>query len=396
MNLTFSDYELAFRDEVLAFIAENLTPEVERAQRLSPTAIPEKSASAPWHAALYKKGWVAPYWPKEYGGAAWTEAQRYIFETECAKAGTPTLAPFGIHMVGPVIIKFGDAKQKQYYLPRILSGEHYWCQGYSEPGAGSDLASLQTRAVREDGHYVVNGTKIWTTHAHVADFMFALVRTSATARKQDGISFLLIDMKTPGISVRPITTIGGDHEVNQVFFDDVRIPIENLVGEENKGWTYAKYLLEFERGGSFRAARLRRQLTELREVIAEDAQSIDDDSVEIRASEIEVDIDTLEMMELKLLSDVQNGRNPGPFSSIIKLRSAEIYQATARLGVDVLGLRALVWETRRPLYGWNEPFILPEKQTPLLPAHLNGRARTIFGGSSEVQHEIIAKQMLNL
>ena len=399
MDLSFSANEQKFRDEVRDFIAKNLTAEAKRNQRLSPTGIPEKAAFESWHAALYKKGWVAPYWPKEHGGTGWTEAQLYIFETECGKAGTPTLLPFGIHMVGPVIIRYGTDAQKNYYLPKILSGEHYWCQGYSEPGSGSDLASLKTRAVRDGDHYVVNGTKIWTTHAHLADHMFALVRTSDTPKKQEGISFLLIDMKTKGISTRPIITIGGDHEVNQVFFDDARIPVENRIGEENKGWTYAKYLLEFERGASFRATRLRRQIRELKELLmrsAGGAALADDDHFAGRMSEIEIDVDALEMMELKLLSDVQHGRNPGPVSSVLKLRGTEIYQDITRLGVDILGPHALVWEPRRPLYGFNDPSVLSDGELPLLPAHLDGRAQTIFGGSSEIQHEIIAKQMLGL
>jgi len=395
MDLSFSPAEQAFRDEVRDFIARNLTAESKRNQRLSPGGIPEKSAWETWHAALYKQGWVAPYWPKEHGGTGWSEAQRYIFENECAKAGTPTLLPFGIQMVGPVLMKFGTEAQKNFYLPRIISGEDYWCQGYSEPGSGSDLASLKTRAVRDGDHYVVNGTKIWTTHAHFATRMFALVRTSDTPKRQEGISFLLIDMKTRGISTRPIITMGGDHEVNQVFFDDVRVPVENRVGEENKGWTYAKYLLEFERGAGFRATRLRRQINELKELLS--GRDDDEDKFNERMSGIEIDVDALEMMELKLLSDVQHGRNPGPIASVLKLRGTEIYQDITRLGVDIMGPHALVWEPRRPLYGdFNDPSILPDNELALLPAHLDGRAQTIFGGSSEIQHEIIAKQMLGL
>lgn len=398
MDLSFSKEELAFRDEVRDFVASNLTADAKRGQRLSPSAIPEKPVFESWHAALYRKGWVAPYWPKEYGGAGWSPAQRYIFESELSRAGAPRLLPFGIHMVGPVIIKFGSQVQKDFYLPRILSGEDYWCQGYSEPGSGSDLASLKTRAVRDGDHYVVNGTKIWTTHAHFADRMFALVRTADTPKRQEGISFLLIDMKTKGITIRPILTIGGDHEVNQVFFDDVRVPVENRVGEENKGWTYAKYLLEFERGAGFRATGLRRQVAELRELIARDGAGslADDASIAARLAEIEIDIDAIEFIELKLLSDVQAGRNPGPISSVLKLRGTEVFQAITRLGVDVIGYNALVWEPRRPLYGLNEPGVLPEEELAVLPSHLDGRAHTIFGGTSEIQHEIIAKQMLGL
>jgi acyl-CoA dehydrogenase len=395
MDLSFSADEQNFRDDVRDFIAKNLTAEAKRNQRLSPTGIPEKSAWETWHAALFKKGWVAPYWPKEYGGTGWSEAQRYIFETECAKAGTPTLLPFGIQMVGPVLMKFGTEAQKNFYLPRIISGEDYWCQGYSEPGSGSDLAALKTRAVRDGDAYIVNGTKIWTTHAHFATRMFALVRTSDTPKRQEGISFLLVDMKTKGISTRPIITMGGDHEVNQVFFDDVRVPVENRVGEENKGWTYAKYLLEFERGAGFRATRLRRQIRELKELLS--GRDDDEDNFNQRMSGIEIDVDALEMMELKLLSDVQHGRNPGPIASVLKLRGTEIYQDITRLGVDIMGPHALVWEPRRPLYGdFNDPSILSDNELALLPAHLDGRAQTIFGGSSEIQHEIIAKQMLGL
>lgn len=396
MDFSFSREELAFRDEVRDFIARNLTEDVKRMQRMTPSALSEKPVFASWHAALFKKGWVSPYWPKEYGGTGWTPAQRYIFETECGKAGTPSLLPFGVHMVGPVIIKFGTEQQKAFYLPRIVSGEDYWCQGYSEPGSGSDLASLKTKAVRDGDHYVINGTKIWTTHAHFANRMFALVRTSDTPKRQEGISFILIDMTTKGISTRPIITIGGDHEVNQVFFDDVRVPVENRVGEENKGWTYAKYLLEFERGASFRAARLRRQLDELRRLSARGNGSAGDSGIAARISEIEIDVDTLEMMELKLLSDVQAGRNPGPISSVLKLRTTEIFQAITRLGVDIIGNNALVWEPRRPLYGLNEQAVLPDDELAVLPAYLDGRAHTIFGGTSEIQHEIIAKQMLRL
>jgi acyl-CoA dehydrogenase len=396
MDLSFSKDELAFRAEVRDFVAKNLTEDDRRGQRLTAGGLCEKAVFGSWHAALYKKGWVAPYWPKEHGGAGWTPAQRYIYESELARAGAPRLLPFGIHMVGPVIIKYGSQQQKDYYLPKILSGEHYWCQGYSEPGSGSDLASLKTRAVRDGDHYVVNGTKIWTTHAHFADHMFALVRTADSAKRQEGISFLLIDFKSPGISIRPIILMGGDHEVNQVFFDDVRVPVENLVGKENKGWTYAKYLLEFERGASFRATGLRRDLDDLRGLIGRDAATSADTGIAARLSEIEIDIDAIEMIELKLLSDVQAGRNPGPISSLLKLRGTEVFQAITRLGVDAIGYNALVWEPRRPLFGLNEPPVLPDEELAILPTHLNGRAHTIFGGTSEIQHEIIAKQMLGL
>jgi acyl-CoA dehydrogenase len=379
------------------FIAANLTADLARAQALTPSVFSEPDVSGPWQKALHARGWVAPGWPKEYGGPGWTPAQRWIFDTECARAGTPTLSPLGMRMVGPVIIRFGSDAQKNFYLPRMLAGEDYWCQGYSEPGSGSDLASLKTRAVRDGDHYVVNGTKIWTTHAHHANRMFALVRTADTPRKQDGISFILIDMTLPGITIRPIKTIGGDHEVNQVFFDDVRVPLSDLIGEENKGWTYGKYLLEFERGGAG-AARLRARFDQMVRLArsAQTGPAIDDMDIARRIAELDVDIDTLDMIELRIMSDLQTGQNPGAVSSLLKLRTSEIQQAMTRLGVDLIGYDALYWEPTRPLHGLNEPPAIPENELTIVPEYLNRRAYTIFGGTSEVQRDIIAKSMLGL
>jgi acyl-CoA dehydrogenase len=400
MDLEFTPAEQAFQREVQAFIAANLTPDMKRAMALNTAFFPEPDTSMPWHRALRTKGWVAPLWPKEHGGPGWTPAQSYIFETECARAGAPFVSPLGVRMVGPVIIGFGSEQQKAHFLPRILSGEHYWCQGYSEPGAGSDLASLATRAVRDGEHYIVNGSKIWTTHAHFATHMFALVRTSQSAKKQDGISFILIEMKSPGITIRPIHTIGGDHEVNQVFFDDVRVPAANLVGAEGQGWTYGKYLLEFERGGGLAAARLRSALDKVAELarasIEGGTPALADPSIANRFSEIEIDIDTLEMTELRVMSSLQSGQNPGPISSLLKLRNSELRQAVTRLAVDVLGADALPFEPMRPLHALNHEPIVPEAALPVVAQHLNSRAYTIFGGTSEVQREILAKSMLGL
>jgi acyl-CoA dehydrogenase len=398
MDLTFSAEEQAFAKDVRDFIAANLPPEVKRAQALTPSVFSDPGVVTAWQNALHKKGWVAPGWPKAYGGPDWSPAQRWIFETECARAGVPQISPMGTKMVGPVIIGFGTQEQKDYYLPRILSGEDAWCQGYSEPGSGSDLSSLKTRAVRDGDHYVVNGTKIWTTHAHHANRMFALVRTSDEPRQQDGISFLLIDMKAKGVTIRPILTIGGDHEVNQVFFDDVRVPVADRVGEEGKGWTYGKYLLEFERGGGIASAKLREALQTVADLAESDAsaRAIDDPDIALRLSEIEVDIDALEMMELRVLSDMQGGRNPGAVSSLLKLRVSEIHQAVTRLGVDVIGYDGLVVEPTRPLYALNHAPIVDEKVLTVVPKHLNGRAYTIFGGSSEIQRDIIGKLVLGI
>jgi len=393
MDLSFSPAEEAFQAEVRAFIAAHLTEEIRRAWAMTSSFLAEPEISGPWHRALATKGWVAPLWPKEHGGPGWTPAQHYIFEAECARAGAPPLAPLGIRMVGPVLIGFGSSAQKARYLPRILSGEDYWCQGYSEPGAGSDLASLSTRAIRDGDHYIVNGSKIWTTHAHHANRMFALVRTGHGKRKQEGISFLLIDMTLPGISIRPIHTMGGDHDVNQVFFDDVRVPMENLVGEEGQGWSYGKYLLEFERGAGMAAARLRTTLQKLRVIAGYEAE---DPLFAARFSELDIDVDTIEMMELRILSSLQAGQNPGPVASLLWLRTSEVKQAVTRLGVDVLGADALPAEPNRPFYALNHAPVVADDHLTIMPLHLNGRAETIFGGASEVQREIIGKMILGL
>ena len=393
MDLNFTEAERAFQQEVRDFLAASLTPELKRGQALTASVFAEPDIGTPWHRALAAKGWIAPAWPAEYGGTGWSPAQRWIFATECARAGAPIWTNMGLQMVGPVIMHYGTQAQKDYYLPRILSGEDYWCQGYSEPGSGSDLASLKTRAVRDGDDYVINGTKIWTTHAHHATKMFALVRTADTGRKQEGITFILIDMTTPGISIRPIMTIGGDHEVNQVFFDDVRVPVANRIGEEGKGWTVGKYLLEFERGGAVTAGQLRASLERVVEVARNDGRL---DDFALRAAEIDIEIDALETTELRVMSALASGQNPGAISSLLKLRHSELRQSVTRLGADVLGQDALVVEPRRPLYHLNEPALLPESELPFVPEYLNSRAYSIFGGSSEVQHEIIAKQMVGL
>ena len=395
MNLEFTADELAFRDEVRAFLDAHLTPELVRAQQMTTTVFPEPEVSMPWHRALHARGWIAPGWPAEHGGPGWSPAQRFIFETECARAGAPLTIPLGLKMVGPVIIGFGSPEQKAFYLPRILSGEDYWCQGYSEPGSGSDLASLKTRATRDGDQYVINGTKIWTTHAHHANRMFALVRTADTGKRQEGISFVLIDMKTPGITIRPIRTIGGEHEVNQIFFDDVRVPVANRVGDEGQGWAMGKYLLEFERGGGIASARLRRELGKI-ERVADEVGAAHDPRIVAEMIAVSTDIDALEMIELKMLSTLQVGQNPGAISSLLKLRASEIKQAVTRLGVEVVGAAGLAWEPRRPLYDLDDSGVVSEGVLPVVSTYLNARANTIFGGASEIQRDIMAKTMLGL
>jgi acyl-CoA dehydrogenase len=392
MHLELSPEEQAFRDEVRAFLRDNLTPEMRRGQRFTTGVYPEPEISGPWQQALNRKGWLVPMWPVEWGGTGWTAAQRFIFESECALAGAPLVHPMGVRLVGPVILRFGTEEQKRHYLPRILNGDDYWCQGFSEPGAGSDLASLKMAAVKDGDDYVLNGSKIWTTHAHHSNMMFALVRTSTEGKRQEGISFLLIDMDTPGIEVHKIDTIGGDYDVNQVFFTDVRVPQANRVGPENGGWDCAKYLLEFERGGGIFSGRLRSQLKRIGDAIAElRGQGVDVRSnaqLVARFGEVCADLDCFEMFELRVMGALQPGQNPGPVSSILKLRASRMKQAVAELGVEVLGPQALHW-SEAPGEGDSLPPLL-------VPDYLNSRAFTIFGGASEVQLTIIAKSVVGV
>ena len=398
MKLEDSDQQQAFRHEVRAFIAEHLPADLRRAQRLTPTVFSEPEIQREWHQALFKRGWIAPGWPVELGGTGWGTVQRFIFDSECAAAGAPMVSPSGLRMVGPVLMGFGSEAQKRYYLPRMLSGEDYWCQGYSEPGSGSDLASLKTRAVRDGSDYLVNGSKIWTTHAHHANRMFALVRTDDNGRKQEGISFLLIDMDSPGITVRPIRTLGGEHEINQVFFDDVRVPQANRVGDEGAGWRYGKYLLEFERGGSPASGRLRHALQRIVDEAqrADDGQAMADPLFVAELSRVDIDIEALAMTELRVMSALQTGENPGPISSLLKLRASQLEQEVSRLGLSVIGSDALPWEAQRPLYALDHEPLVSEAALPLVSRYLNSRAYTIFGGSSEIQHEILAKTLCGL
>jgi len=385
-----------FRAEVRAFLDAQLTAEMVRATRLSTSVIADPDIGMEWHRRLYRRGWIAPAWPVQYGGPGWSLEQRWIFETECTAADAPTLSPLGLRMAGPVIMRFGTAEQKAHYLPRMLAGDDYWCQGYSEPGSGSDLASLATRAVRDGDHYVINGTKIWTTHAHFANRMFALVRTGeATVKKHEGISFLLIDMATPGITVRPIRGIAGDHEVNQVFFDDVRVPVACRLGDEGQGWTIAKYLLEFERGGTMAGGRTRAALARVRRLIDGGLSGVPrpleaDDLLAIAA--VEVDLLALEATELRVMSTLAVGQNPGSVSSLLKLRWGEMHQAVTRLGLRLMDADALAWEPRRPLHLPGAQAILDDVARPIVPGYLSARAFTIFGGTSEIQREIIARE----
>jgi acyl-CoA dehydrogenase len=400
MQLALSSSDLAFRDEVRRFLEENLTNDLREAGRKTGGVFTDPPATTKWHKALYEKGWIAPAWPKEYGGPGWTEMQRYIFASECAAAHAPMLAPFGTTMCGPVLMKFGTPEQKAFYLPRILSGEDYWCQGYSEPGSGSDLASLQMKAERDGDHYVLNGTKIWTTHAHFANRMFCLVRTSNAGKPQEGITFLLLETSTPGLSVRPIITIAGDHEVNQCFFDNVRVPVANRVGEEGQGWTIAKYLLEFERGAVF-AAGLKAKLSAVRRAATHEASDgtalSQDQAFMLRLAAIEIELEALMMTEHRVMSRLSQGQNPGAASSsMIKAQGSELSQRITELGVDVLAFRASAFEPEARKQGTNLDPVTPAHGLVFMPQYLNTRAATIYGGSSEVQRNIMAKLVIGI
>jgi len=402
MDLTLSREDEDFRAEVRRFLDENLTQDLREAGRKTTGVFAEYAAGMRWHKILARRGWSAPTWPKEYGGTGWSATQRYIFSRECIAADAPRIFAMGLRMVGPVIMKFGTPEQKAKYLPRIVSGDITFCQGYSEPGSGSDLASLKTRAERDGDDYVINGTKIWTTGAHVADHMFCLVRTSSEGKPQDGISFVLIDsMKTPGLTVSPIVTLAGDHEVNQVFFDSVRTPVANRIGPENAGWTVAKYLLEFERGGEAYTPNLHARLEDVKRIAREEAADgsgrlIAERGFIERLAEAEMDIQALEMIEMQVLSDLSRGRNPGAVSSSMKIRGSETLQKLDHLGVEALAWYAAPFEPEARELGHNEPTVTPDWGISAMPLYLNNRAATIYAGSNEIQRNIIAKAVLGL
>ncbi len=395
MNLTLSPEDLAFRDEVRAKLAEKFTPKLREDASHQSGVIADPGMTRAWQPVLNELGWVALGWPKEYGGAGLNTVQRYIVESELAAAGAPGFASMGVQMCGPVLMRYGRQDQKDYFLPRMLTGEHYWCQGYSEPGSGSDLASLQTRAVRDGDDYVINGTKIWTTHAHEANWMFLLVRTSTEGRPQTGITFLLVDFTTPGITVSPIITLAGEHEVNQVFFDNVRVPIKNRVGEENQGWSVAKYLLEFERGSSH-AAGLKAALKRVR-TIARKEGVIDDPDFRRKLAELEVDVEAVDYTERLLISRTSTGQAVGDATaSMLKLKGTETMQRVTALAMEAIGHYAAPDQLPALGYGANAEPVGPEYARTPTAKYLNMRASSIFGGTSEVQHNIMARAALGL
>ena len=398
MNLDFSPEETAFRDEVRAFIAENY-PKQLTGSGLRDDMPPEDLVA--WHKVLGEKGWSVPAWPSEYGGTDWTPTQRYIWSEENAAVNAIMPLPFGTSMVGPVIYSFGNEAQKAEHLPGIRSGDVWWCQGYSEPGAGSDLASLQTTAVRDGDHYVINGQKTWTTLAQHADWGFFLCRTDPDAAKpQQGISFILIDMKTPGIEVRPIKLIDGGYEVNETWLTDVRVPVENLIGEENMGWTYAKFLLAHERSGIAGVARSKRAVEQLREIadkeLLDDKPLMQDFDFARKVSQLDIDLAALEITELRTLAGEEAGRGPGPESSILKIKGTEIQQRLTELTLEAVGHYGTPYYRDVADAGSNEYPIGPDYAQHSAASYFNMRKTSIYGGSNEIQRNIISKMILGL
>jgi alkylation response protein AidB-like acyl-CoA dehydrogenase len=392
MDLNYSPEEAAFRDEVRAWLRVSLPGDLR--DKVVNYRELGKEDLLRWHRILAEKGWVAPDWPAEWGGTDWTVVQRYIFEEECGAAGCPPVVAFGVRMCAPVLLRFGTEAQKNRYLPRIYRGEDFWCQGYSEPGSGSDLASLKTRAVRESDHYMVTGQKIWTTLAQHADWIFCLVRTDASREKrQEGISFLLIDMRSPGITVRPIILLDGGHEVNEVFFDDVQVPVENLVHEEHKGWTVAKYLLGYERMGTGRIGASKRELAKLKELAARAVKGgkplIEDPRFRDRLTRVEVELMALEITNLRFLDQLRGGRPPGADVSLLKIKGTEIQQAISELMMQAMGPFAQAF---RPV----DALDFDAFTASLAPRYCNLRKATIYAGSNEIQRNIIAKATLGL
>jgi hypothetical protein len=393
MDLDYSADERAFRNDVREWLRENL-PAAMR-DKVVRYAHLDRDDLLGWHRTLARKGWIAPAWPREWGGTGWNVVQRYIFEEECGYAGAPPLIPFGLAMCGPVLLEFGTEAQKQRFLPRIYRGDDVWCQGYSEPASGSDLASLRTSAVRSGDHYVVNGQKLWTTMAHVADWIFCLVRTDPSAqRRQDGISFLLIDMRTPGISVRPLMLMDGRHEVNQVFFDDVAVPVDNRVHDEGKGWTVAKYLLGYERMNTARIGTSKRELEQLKSFAATQRRNgkplIDDPRFRDRLSRLEIELTALSITNLRFLDRLRGGRPPGAEVSMLKIKGTEIQQSLTELMLEAAGPQA---QAIAPV---GDGAMADGFVAALAQRYCNMRKTTIYAGSNEIQRNIIARHALGL
>ena len=390
MDIALSADDVAFREEVQNFFDTQFTPEVEASMRAKGA-----TGMVEWQKIHYEKGWVAPNWPVEHGGTGWSATQKYIFETERSLRGIPDVVPFGLVMVANVIMAFGTDEQKEYFLPRILKSEDWWCQGYSEPGSGSDLASLKTKAERDGDDYIINGAKIWTTYAQYADWIFCLVRTDNSGKKQEGITFILVDMKSEGIKVNPIIGIDNEHNLNEVEFNNVRVPAKNVVGEVGKGWTVAKALLAHERTGIAGVADIKRNMRMIKEAAAKETNGgqrlIDDAGFQQRMADIEVELMALEFTELRTLATMAAGGFPGPESSLLKIKGTELQQATQELRMEMAAYYQGVLPTDM------DPEVLGHSfGSDARRAFMYGRAATIYGGSNEVQKNIIAKYVLGL
>ncbi|EEE45712.1 acyl-CoA dehydrogenase family protein [Roseibium alexandrii] len=397
MDINYTPEDEVFRSEVKTFLEaelpKDLSDKVRAGQKL------DGEDFMRWQRILGQKGWLAPRWPQEHGGCGWTPMQVNIFDEEAYLAGAPRVLPFGVNMVGPVIIEFGSEDQKARHLPGIARGEVPWCQGFSEPGSGSDLASLKTAAVRDGDDFIVNGQKIWTSYAHFSDWMFCLVRTDPNAaKKQQGISFLLIDMKTPGITVRPIITFDGMHSVNEVFLEKVRVPAENLVGEENKGWDYAKFLLGHERTGIAGVGGCKAEFEKLLEIARTEKKNgkplIEDPLFAAKIARLEIDLRALELTNMRMLSGSGTGLN-GAFPSVLKIKGTEVQQRIAELQMDAVGVHALPWQQAAMDPAWNSGTVGPDYAIPRMPAYIDRRKATIYGGSTEIQKNIISKALLS-
>ncbi|ACG77224.1 acyl-CoA dehydrogenase [Phenylobacterium zucineum HLK1] len=407
MDLDFSPEELAFRDEVRAFIAEAYDDDMRARMAQSKNGYLDKESQVRWLKKLHEKGWIAPDWPVEYGGTGWSLGKKYVFDMEMALAGAPSTSNMGLKMCAPVVMAFGTDEQKQQHLPKILSTDVWWCQGYSEPGSGSDLASLALKAERDGDHYVLNGSKTWTTLAQWADWMFCLVRTSNEDIRQKGISFLLIDMKTPGISIRPIPTLDGpvegEQEINETFFDNVRVPVANRIGKEGEGWTYAKYLLQFERGNAY-APGLQNQLRKVRKIASLERSDrggsmMGDPDFRRKLSEVEIKVEALNATELRIFAGRANGEAMGAVSSMLKLEGSQMQQAITELALEAAGLYAqpFVRDTWAELNGETNAFRAgPDYAATVAPQYFNYRKTSIYAGSNEIQHNIMAKMVLGL
>ncbi len=397
MNIDFNKEDTAFKKQVEDFINQNLDKELQN--KIYNGEKPSKNEVIDWQIKLNEKGWLAPDWPLEYGGCDWTPTKKYIFEQEMANANTPQIVPFGVTMIGPVLIKYGTPEQKSYFLPKILNSDHWWCQGYSEPGSGSDLASLKCKAESKGDNYIINGTKTWTTLAQYADWMFCLVRTSNQGKPQEGISFIMIDMNTVGIKVDPIITLDGSHEINTVYLEDVVVPKKNLIFEENKGWTVAKYLLGHERTSIAAVGRSKSALKKLKNIAIEELNNdmplIEDTRFRDKLTNLEMDLAALEYTELRILSEMSKGASPGAEASLLKIRGSEMQQKISELTLDAVAYYGLS-NLENSKKGSNNMPIGPSYSNGVGNNYLNLRKTTIYGGSNEIQKNILTKMVLGL